>query len=110
MAHFAELDKNNFVLRVIVINNNDITIEGVESEAIGIKFCKSLLGGDWIQTSYNGNIRKNYAGIGYSYDETRDAFISPNPKCHPEVVLDEAACQWTCSNLEHKFTHETTVK
>ena len=53
------------------------------------------------RTSYNGNIRKNYAGIGYVYDDSRDAFISPKTNCHTEEVLDEATCRWTCSNAEH---------
>lgn len=101
MAHFAQLDESNIVTQVIVVHNNELLDNGVESEAKGIAFCQSLLGGNWIQTSYNGNIRKNYAGIGYSYDETRDAFIAPNPLCHPEVVLDEATCQWVCDNVEH---------
>lgn len=59
------------------------------------------LGGTWIQTSYNGNIRKNFAGAGYTYDEGRDAFIGPKANCHTEEVLDEATCRWTCSNAEH---------
>lgn len=101
MAHFAELDEHNIVLRVIVVNNEDITTDGIESESKGIDFCQNLLGGTWIQTSYSATIRKNYAGIGYSYNEGRDAFIAPNPLCHPEVVLDEATCQWVCDNAEH---------
>lgn len=98
MAHFARLE-NNTVTEVIVIHNNELLVDGVESEAKGIEFCQSLFGGDWKQTSYNGTIRKNYAGIGYTYDESRDAFIAP--KCHDEAILDEATCQWTCDNAEH---------
>lgn len=82
MAHFAELDNFNNVLRVIVIHNDELLDDnGVESEEIGIQFCKSLYGEDtnWKQTSYNGNIRKNYAGYGYKYDISRDAFIAPQP-------------------------------
>lgn len=57
------------------------------------------LGGTWVKTSYNGKIRKNFAGVGYFYDETRDAFISP--QCHEEAILDEKSCQWNCNNAEH---------
>jgi hypothetical protein len=96
MAHFAELDETNTVLRVIVVGNGIILDEqGQESEAMGIAFCQSLFGPDtiWIQTSYNGNIRKNYAGIGHTYDLSRDAFIAPQPEGEG-FVLDEATCQW----------------
>lgn len=102
MAHFAELDANGIVTQVIVVNNNELLDNDVESESKGIAFCQSLFGGTWVQTSYNGNIRKNYAGIGYIYDEARDAFIPPNPNCHPEVTLDENTCQWVCNNSEHE--------
>jgi hypothetical protein len=79
MAHFAELDANNVVLRVIVVGNPDTAdANGVEKEYIGAAFCERLLGGTWKQTSYNGNIRKNYAGIGYTYDAGLDAFITPS--------------------------------
>jgi hypothetical protein len=92
MAHFAQIE-NNLVTQVIVVNNSDCLDEqGNESEAIGIQFCTDLLGGTWVQTSYNGNIRKNYAGIGFTYDETRDAFIAPTP--FPSWILDENTCQW----------------
>jgi len=77
MAHFAELNENNIVIRVVVVNNDDILIDGIESEQKGIEFCQSLLGGRWIQTSYNNNFRKCYAGIGYYYDEQKDEFVSP---------------------------------
>lgn len=92
MAHFAELDANNIVLRVIVVHNNELMDNGQESEAKGIAFCQSLFGGNWIQTSYNANIRKNYAGIGYTYDPTRDAFIPPKP--FASWLLNEDTCQW----------------
>lgn len=92
MAHFAELDENNLVKQVIVVHNNELLDNGVESEAKGIAFCQSLFGGNWKQTSYNGNIRKNYAGIGYTYDEERDAFIPPKPE--GDWVLNEDTCQW----------------
>jgi len=94
MAHFAEIDPNGgTVLRVLVVPN--------EQEHRGQEFLADdlALGGVWIQTSYNATIRKNYAGIGYTYDATRDAFISP--KCHDEATLDEATCQWNCSNEAH---------
>ena len=69
MAHFAELNQDKIVLRVIVVNNTVITDEnGQEQESLGKTFCSSLLGGTWVQTSYNSNFRKNYAGIGYTYD------------------------------------------
>jgi hypothetical protein len=79
MAHFAELDENNVVLRVIVVNNQELMINGKESEQKGSDFCHQLLGGTWKQTSYNGNFRKNYAAVGYTYDVVRDAFIPPKP-------------------------------
>jgi len=93
MAHFAELDSNNVVKQVIVVSNADTsTAQGDEKESIGIAFCERLLGGTWVKTSYNGNIRKNYAGIGYTYDKDRDAFISPKP--YASWVLDETTCRW----------------
>lgn len=93
MAHFAELDSNNVVLRVIVVGNKDTAdANGVEKEHIGAAFCERLFGGNWKQTSYNGNKRKNYAGIGYTFDATRDAFIPPKP--FNSWVLVEETCQW----------------
>lgn len=93
MAHFAEIDQNNVVLRVIVVENRDTsTPDGTEVESIGVAFCQRLFGGNWVKTSYNGNIRKNYAGIGYTYDSGRDAFISPKP--FNSWVLNENTCQW----------------
>ncbi len=80
MAHFAEIDSNNVVLRVIVVDNKDTSdASGVEKEHIGAAFCERLFGGTWKQTSYNGNFRKNYAGIGYTYDSVLDAFVPPKP-------------------------------
>lgn len=102
MAHFAKLDESNKVTEVIVVHNNELLDNGVESEAKGIAFCQSLFGGNWVQTSYNGNIRKNYAGEGFVYDPIRDAFIPPKWDCHPsDVTLNEETCQWECSNSEH---------
>lgn len=80
MAHFAELDENNVVSRVIVINNDEIKdVDGIEHESLGIDFCVNHYGGRWIQTSYNGNIRGKYAGIGDTYNEDEDIFMSPQP-------------------------------
>jgi hypothetical protein len=88
MAHFAELDDSNTVVRVIVVGNEDTADEqGNEVEAIGIAFCENLLGGRWIQTSYNDNIRKQYAGIGYTYNQDADVFIAPQP--FPSWSLDD---------------------
>ena len=94
MAHFAKLDQNNLVVEVHVIHNNELLQDGVESEAKGIQFLTNWSGGytNWKQTSYNGRIRKNYAGIGYTYDSARDAFIPPQP--FPSWVLNEETCQW----------------
>lgn len=93
MAHFAEIDSNNVVLRVIVVDNKDTsTPDGAEVESIGVAFCRRLFGGNWVKTSYNGNIRKNYAGVGYTYDPARDAFIPPQP--YASWTLIEDTCQW----------------
>ena len=92
MAHFAQLN-GQIVTQVIVVANEELLDNGIESEAKGIAFCQSLFGGDWKQTSYNGRIRKNYAGIGYTYDSQRDAFIPPQP--YPSWTLVEETCQWT---------------
>jgi len=93
MSHFAEIDNNNSVLRVLVGPNY-----GDEGQAFF-----EALGGTWVKTSYNNNIRKNYAGVGYTYDEGRDAFIAPKANCHAEEVLDEATCRWNCTNEEHNI-------
>ena len=90
MAHFAELDSNNVVLRVVVVDNKDTAdANGVEKEHIGAAFCERLFGGTWKQTSYNGTIRKHYAGVGYAYNSVRDAFIPPQP--YPSWALDDNA-------------------
>jgi len=79
MAHFAELDENNIVKRVIVVHNNELLDDkGIESEQKGVDFCVAHYGGRWIQTSYNANFRGLYAGSGYIYDEALDVFITPN--------------------------------
>lgn len=84
MAHWAEIDENNIVLRVTVGSN-------AEPDE-GYSWLIENLGGTWIKTSYNGNIRKNFAGIGYTYDAARDAFIAPNP--YASWILDENTCRW----------------
>ena len=91
MAHFAQLDENNTVTQVIVVANDELLLDGVENETKGILFCKSLFGEDtrWVQTSYNGNKRKNYAGIGYTYDPVNDWFFAPQP--YPSWTLDSEA-------------------
>lgn len=93
MAHFAQLDENNVVLQVIVVHNNELIDNGQESEAKGIAFCQSLFPGTtWIQTSYNGNFRKHFAGVGYTYDSERDAFIPPQP--YASWILNEETLTW----------------
>jgi len=94
MAHFTQLDENNTVIQVIVVHNNELMLDGEENETRGIVFCKSLFGEEtrWKQTSYNGTFRKNYAGFGYTYDATRDAFIPPKP--YNSWTLNETTCQW----------------
>lgn len=86
MAHFAEIDENNIVVRVLVVPD--------EHEGRGHDFLANdlQLGGKWIQTSYTASIRKNYAGIGYTYDEKRDAFYAPKP--YDSWILDEHTCRW----------------
>jgi len=91
MSHFAEIDANNKVIRVLVADNS------MPNE--GHDWILDNFGGTWVKTSYNNNIRFNYAGVGYTYDLVRDAFIAP--KCHNEAVLDEATCRWSCANAEH---------
>ena len=92
MAHFAKIE-NNVVTQVIVVDNKDCAdASGVEKEYIGAAFCERLLGGTWKQTSYNGSIRKNYAGVGYAFDAERDAFIPPKP--YNSWLLNEDTCLW----------------
>ena len=93
MAYFAKLDDQNKVTRVHTVSNNITTIDGVEDAELGSKFLTDLHGsGVYKQTSYNGTIRKNYAGVGYTYDPDRDAFIAPQP--YPSWVLNEDTCRW----------------
>ena len=95
MAHFCQLDENNIVTQVIVVANEDTSdSNGVEVESIGVAFCQKLLGADtnWKQTSYNGNFRVRYAGVGYSFSEELDAFIAPSP--FESWVLNEETADW----------------
>jgi hypothetical protein len=78
MAHFAEI-VNNVVTNVIVVHNNELLVDGVETESKGAEFCTNLLGGTWIQTSFNNRIRKQFAGLGYSYNPIADVFVKPQP-------------------------------
>lgn len=95
MANFAQLDENYIVTEVVVVNNETINdLPFTESEPIGAAFLQSLFGSMtlWKQTSYNANFRKNFAGIGYTYDPVLDAFIPPQP--YPSWLLNTATCQW----------------
>ena len=96
MSHWAELDENNIVLRVTVGDNND----PVGDE--GYQWLIENLGGVWVKTSYNGTIRKNFAGAGFTYNAVRDAFIAPKPECHPDLItFDDATCRWNCPDVSH---------
>jgi hypothetical protein len=113
MAHFAQLNEENLVTQVIVVANQDTADQdGVENEAIGIEFCTNLLGGTWKQTSYNGNIRKNYAGIGYKYDAALDAFIPPQPfaswTLNNETAQWEAPTPYPTDDKRYTWDEETT--
>ena len=97
MSHFAKIDKDNVVIHISVVDNKDILDNsGYESEVIGIAYLQSVHGNNtnyrWKQTSYNGTFRKNYAGVGYTYDSTRDAFIAPQN--YPSWILNKTTCQW----------------
>jgi hypothetical protein len=115
MAHFARLNETNTVISVEVVNNEVITdIDGNEQEQVGVDFLTQHNGGvGWYkQTSYNGTFRKNYAGIGYTYDATRDAFIAPQP--YPSWTLNEDNCQWDSpvpypdDDKRYEWNEETT--
>ena len=97
MAHYAFLDENNMVTEVITGINETELIEGLDTETWYGNFRGQLCK----RTSYNNNIRFNYAGVGMIYDEARNAFIAPKINCHNEETLDESTCRWTCSNAEH---------
>lgn len=100
MSHFAELNENNIVIRVVVGDNND----PVGDE--GYQWLIDNLGGTWVKTSYNGKIRYNFAGIGYTYDSIDDAFIAPAPCEHDELLLNDKK-QWECSHASHVIIYES---
>ena len=115
MAHFAQLDSNNVVTQVIVVSNDDTSdSNGTETESIGVAFCQKLLGADtnWKQTSYNGNLRGNYAGIGYTYMEnvatlgvgSTDIFISQQP--HASWTISTTAAQWEAPITQPTLTDD----
>ncbi len=123
MASFAKIGLNNKVIEVLSVHNNELLdSNGVEQEQLGIDFLTGLLGGTWKQTSYNtiGGVhklggtplRKNHAGIGYTYDETKDAFISP--QTYPSWTLNEDTCQWEApvaypdDGKKYNWNEETT--
>ena len=85
MAHFVKIEQGK-VVQGIVVHNNELLVDGVEVESKGAEFCTNLFGGEWVQTSYNANFRKQYAGIGYAYDAVADVFIAPQP--YPSWTLD----------------------
>ena len=96
MAHFAEIDTDNKVIRVLVVPDNE------ENRGQDYLANDLGLGGIWIKTSYNNNIRYNFAGIGYTYDEVNDAFIGLQPNCgHAELILNQTNYRWECDNEEH---------
>ena len=94
MATFAKIGLNSKVISTLSVHNNELLdSNGVEQEVNGITFLTNLTGWSiWVQTSYNGNFRKNHAGIGYTYDEDRDAFIPPKP--NTDAILNEETCLW----------------
>ena len=100
MSHWAEIDSDSKVIRVLVGDNNE--------PDEGQSFMESL-GGTWVKTSFNGTIRYNFAGIGYTYDPIDDAFIAPMPECgHEELLLNDATKRWECSNASHVvIAHES---
>jgi len=94
MAHFAKLDENNIVVEVLTVANEVLQVNGQESEQAGIDFLTELTGySNWVQTSYNNTFRFNYAGIGFSFDKNRNAFIPKQP--YPSWILQESTCTWT---------------
>ena len=108
MAHFAKIGLNNKVINVVSVHNNELLdANGVEQEVLGCQFLEGITGwAVWKQTSYNANFRKHFAGIGYTYDEGRDAFIAPKP--FNSWVLNEETCNWEAPvakpDDENKYT------
>jgi hypothetical protein len=93
MAHFAQVNEFDIVQRVIVVADSDcLDANGQESEAVGAAYCHNLLGGRWLQTSYNNNMRVRFAGIGYKYDAVRNAYIPPQP--YLSWIFDETTLDW----------------
>ena len=98
MAHYAYLNDDNIVVDITVGKDETETIDGLDPEtyyALGTPYTVK-------RTSYNGRIRYNYAGLGFTYDPDADAFIAPDPKCHPERFLDTNTYRWSCDNADHK--------
>lgn len=113
MAHFAELGIDNVVQRVIVVHNNELLDgDGVEQESLGRTFCQNLFGGTWIQTSYNGNMRVRFAGVGYTYNSSLDAFIAPKPfdswVLNNETAAYEAPVAMPTDGQEYDWDEENT--
>lgn len=117
MAYFAELDENNIVINVIAVHNNELLVDGVESEEKGIAFCNTIKPARWVKTSFNRTIRKNYAGIGFFYDEVADVFIPPQP--FPSWTLNEnhdwqaplpkpEGIEWYWSEAEQNWVTDAT--
>lgn len=98
MAYYAFLDVNNIVREVIPGKDEWEVLDGLTPE----EWYSNFKGQRCVRTSFNGNIRKNFAGIGMQYDEERDAFITVKPECHPDLIsLDEETCRWVCSDSSH---------
>ena len=127
MAHFAEINDNNIVTQVIVVHDNELLDNEQESETKGIDFCEYLFGHrNWVQTSYNGSIRYNFAGVSYTWDPENDAFYAPQPYAswslnenfiweapvpYPEDASPEKIYEWDENNITWKvieITEETT--
>lgn len=107
MAHFAELDSNNVVQKVIVVANQDILdADGNESESVGVAYLRGLFGENtnWAQTSYNGNMRARYAGRGLVYDADVDAFLYPKP--FPSWTLNQTTFEWEAPTAQPELTDE----
>lgn len=100
MAHYAFLDDDNIVTEVIPGKDETEVLDGLTPE----EWYGNYRSQTCVRTSYNNNIRYNYAGIGYTYDIVRDAFIAPKPECHNTVVLDEQTCTWSCPDTSHIIT------
>jgi hypothetical protein len=122
MAHFARIE-NNTVVNVIVVHNNELLVDGIENEQKGRDFCHNLLGGEWVQTSYNNNFRKHYAGVGFTYDNVRDEFVAtqpfpswsldsnndwnaPTPKPEGDFRWDESSLSWVIMTSGEEPTDE----